>query len=130
MRRVVIIDEGIVLGGTKNPTFSIQCWLERHDTTRLIGQLDCGKSPEGLIVRYAEVAEDMRRQRVGHQMMFEAERRIPILRISQPTGPESASNHSVPSWLRLRDEILRTGNPFIGRPDLEELFRIPLAIGV
>ena len=122
MRRIVIIDDGVVLGGTMNPTWSVQCWLERHDTTRLIGQLDCGKSPAGLIIRYAEVDERVRRQRVGHQMMFEAERRIPILRISDPTGPKSASNYSVPSWLALRDEILRTGNPFVGRPDLEEMF--------
>lgn len=77
-------------------------------------------------VDVAHVHPDHRRHRFGHEMMYELERRWPGVTTSQPV----AGNKSVDSWYALREEIMRTGNPHIGRDDLPPYTPSTLPTGV
>lgn len=82
--------------------------LPTADEQPLTGPLTC-------VVEYARVAEVYQRRRFGHEMMFELERRWPGVICTRPT---MAGAHSIPSWYSLREKIMRTDNPHVGRDDL------------
>src|SRR5437868_13359493 len=78
---------------------------------RAVGVLHCLVEPTGHAhVQYAEIAPEFRRQRFGHEMMFELERRWPGVTTS---AARDEGEHSIPSWYARRDEIMRSGNPHV-----------------
>jgi len=83
---------------------------------RAVGVLHCLLNESGQChVQYAEIAPEHRRRRFGHEMMYELERRWPGVTCSPA---RDGGEHSIPSWFALRDEIMRTDNPHVGRDDL------------
>lgn len=80
-----------------------------------VGHLDCEISDGQCQVLGAKVEPDFRRLRYGHEMMFELERRWPGVTTAPP---QNIAASSVPDWHAQKAEIMRTGDPHLGRSDL------------
>jgi hypothetical protein len=117
METVLVLNQGL-----QNPDFEMMGRPARYRVNALkvidemvVGLLECEVRGGVCTVLGAKVHPDHRRMRIGHEMMFELERRWPGVTTAQP---QNIASQSVPDWHAQKAEIMRTGNPHLGRDDL------------